>query len=153
MSIGKEGESQMEKEKLKEIIFAAIALAALNEQGGREHMEEQKNPAETKQERERAILPTPCTVGFDDWTVKDWLQKINEELDELKEAAHIGFAGLGSTASGSYCSDGSKKIVAEEAADTITAITSMLEAMGIDEGMRQEAQRRVNERNRQRGRI
>ena len=43
--------------------------------------------------------------------------------------------------------------IAEEAADTITAITSMLEAMGIDEDMRQDAQKRVNERNKERGRF
>ena len=42
---------------------------------------------------------------------------------------------------------------AEEAADVVTAITSMLEAMGIDENMRQEAQRRVNEKNKERGRF
>lgn len=39
------------------------------------------------------------------------------------------------------------------AADTITSITTMLEALGIDEEMRDEAQRRVNEKNRKRGRI
>ena len=43
--------------------------------------------------------------------------------------------------------------IAEEAADTITAITSMLEAMGINEHDRQDAQREVNRRNRERGRI
>ena len=43
--------------------------------------------------------------------------------------------------------------LAEEAADTITAITSMLEAFGIDAEMRDEAQRRVNSKNRERGRL
>jgi len=113
----------------------------------------ENRPAIEAQGTHRGILPIPCTVGFDDRTVKDWFQKVNEELDELKEAVLVGFAGLGSSASDSYCSDGSKEFVAEEAADTITAITSMLEAMGIGEGTRQEAQRRVNKRNRERGRI
>lgn len=118
-----------------------------------EHKEEQKNPAEAKQEREKAILPIPC-VGFDDWTVKQWFQKINEELDEFKQEVYACLDGgacdcrtLGDV------DDEDRDTISEEAADTITAITSMLEAMGIDEGMRQEAQRWVNEKNRERGRI
>ena len=103
------------------------------------------------------IIPTPCT-NVEEQTVKDWFQKINEELDELKRA--IPWV-LETKAKDAFKDEyGNLKDewdevpeVAEEAADTITAITSMLEAMGIGEQQRQEAQRCVNERNRERGRI
>lgn len=42
--------------------------------------------------------------------------------------------------------------IAEEAADVCTVVTSLLEAIGIGFEMRQEAQRRVNEHNKERGR-
>ncbi|MBO6178512.1 MAG: hypothetical protein J6M62_11300 [Selenomonadaceae bacterium] len=99
------------------------------------------------------VLPIPCT-NVEEKTVKDWFQKINEELDELKDATVYNLYlsnGVG-CAKDIYAPEERYKI-AEEAADTITAITSMLEAMGIDEDMRQDAQKRVNERNKERGRF
>ncbi len=96
---------------------------------------------------ERAILPIPCT-NVEEKSVKDWFRKINEELDEFKEAV-IACATYAmdeqpvNILEFDECAD----VVAEEAADTITAITSMLEAMGIDKRARQEAQERVNEKN------
>ena len=109
----------------------------------------ENRPAIDAQGTHRGILPTPCTVGFDDWTVKQWFGKINEELDELKEAVNLEL--------GTNVHNARHQVpvlaVAEEAADTITAITSMLEAMGIDENMRQKAQRNVNERNAERKRL
>lgn len=77
-------------------------------------------------------------------TVKQLFQKINEELDELKEA----FVCY------DHMDDDEELLnVAEEAADTITAITTLCEALGIDADARNEAQRRVNEKNRKRGRL
>ncbi len=105
---------------------------------------------QARRKAEKAVLPIPCTKGFEDWTVKDYLQKINEELDELKEAVWFGSGGLGRI---EHISSSDKFAIALEAADTITAITSMLEAMGIDEQQRQAAQKLVNEHNRERGRI
>ena len=93
------------------------------------------------------VLPAPCT-NINESSVKDWLQKINEELDEFKEAVLHTVTLTGAVTEGQPW----RRIrIAEEAADTITAITSMLEAMGIDEEMRQEAQRQVNEKNKERG--
>lgn len=83
-------------------------------------------------------------------TVKELLGKINEELDELKEET-LKTQWLNMQPQ-PLC----KKYgfdLAEEAADTITAITTMLEALGIDAEMRDEAQRRVNAKNRERGRL
>lgn len=106
-------------------------------------------------EMDSPVRPLPCVRDehgeIKEQTVKQLLAKINEELDELKEVLFIfddrrykWFID----AANEY-----KKVIAEEAADTITAITTMLEALGIDAAMRDEAQRRVNERNRERGRL
>lgn len=110
-------------------------------------------------ERKINVLPIPCTK-VQEKTVKDWFQKINEELDELKIEIMENFSFDSDLKREGFDNDindyddiwDSHHIV-EEAMDTITAITSMLEAMGIDEKMRQEAQKRVNERNRERGRL
>lgn len=106
------------------------------------------------------VLPTPCTK-VDEETVREWFQKINEELDELKRAVLVDDQGMTLNCeldTRVKCANMSKleyipMRIAEDAADTITAITSMLEAMGIDERMRQEAQKRVNEHNREKGRL
>lgn len=87
-------------------------------------------------------------------TVKQHFAKINEELDELKAAALREVTtrnNLDDLADG--VDDDTDTDIAEEAADTITEITTMLEALGIDAAMRDEAQRRVNSRNRERGRL
>ena len=97
-----------------------------------------------------APRPLPCVRDehgeIREQTVKQLFEKINEELDELKERVFIY-----SFRSTMY--DGELLDIAEEAADTITAITTMLEALGIDAEMRDEAQRRVNQKNRDRGRF
>ena len=101
------------------------------------------------------VRPLPCVRdehgAIKEQTVKQLLQKINEELDELKEAVfifddrrHIWVI----EAVNEY-----KKVVAEEAADVKTAITTLEEVLGIDAAMRDEAIRRVNEKNRERGRL
>ena len=92
------------------------------------------------------VRPFPCVRDehgeMKEQSVKQLFAKINEELDELKQALFIR----------KYFLDMDEHI-AEEAADTITAITTMLEALGIDTEMRDEAQRRVNAKNRERGRL
>jgi len=106
------------------------------------------------------VLPIPCR-NVDEETVKEWIGKIDEELNELKEAVLIDNQGmtvnseLNTRAKYALMNEERyiKMIVAEEAADVITAITSMLDVMGIDERMRQEAQERVNRKNEERGRL
>ena len=102
-----------------------------------------------------AVLTTPCTK-VTEGTIKECFQKINEELDELKLAV-LDYADGDLEQTGQriwvFASEKLAERVAEEAADTITAITSMLAAMGIDEEQRQAAQKRVNEKNRERGRF
>ena len=93
-----------------------------------------------------SICPLPCVRDEHgetrEQTVKALFAKIDEELTELKQAVFIRrhFKNM-------------EERIAEEAADTITAITTMLEALGIDAEMRAEAQKRVNEKNRERGRL
>ena len=110
---------------------------------------------EYAESRVEKILPIPCTKVTGK-TVKDWFAKIDEELNELKETVLVRFKTCDDAdawAKYSRQAETNPGNIAEEAADTITAITSMLEAMGIDEEQRQAAQREVNEKNRERGRF
>ena len=119
--------------------------------GGAANMESVAKPIE----RYWDALPAPCK-HIPDATIKERFQAINEELDELKHAALIHYRNLGKSVVRDDWRerDGAiRRHVAEEAADVVTAVTSMLEAMGIDEEERMEAQRRVNQRNMERGRL
>lgn len=92
------------------------------------------------------VRPLPCVRdehgAIKEQTVKSLLAKINEELDELKQALVVR----------KYFLDMDEH-VAEEAADTITAITTLEEALGIDAEMRNKAQERVNQKNFERARL
>lgn len=99
--------------------------------------------------------PVPCVRDehgeIKEQSVKQLIGKVNEELDELKESIVIleskkRFAAFEIVME-------QKKCVAEEAADTVTALTTLCEALGINAGMRVDAQRCVNEKNRERGRL
>lgn len=107
---------------------------------------------------EKIYAPQPCKRAggkeASEWTIKDHFQKINEELDELKESVFVIYQTHSLCSQyGEYKPGTQEEAIAKEAADTITAITTMLEALGIDEKMRNEAQRQINERNRERGRL
>ena len=106
------------------------------------------------------VRPLPCVRDehgeIKEQSIKALLSKIDEELNELKEEIY-GYLGYYT-----YSSDKTAKelleydfspMIAEEAADTITAITTLLEALGFDAEERDEAQRRVNEKNRKRNRL
>ena len=105
--------------------------------------------------------PLPCVRDehgeIREQTVKQLFAKINEELDELKAAVLSAFYSLDVVPSDrpdlKNVNHDDLPCIAEEAVDTITAITTILEALGIDAEMRDEAQRRVNEKNRERGRL
>lgn len=101
--------------------------------------------------------PAPCVRDdngeIKNQTVKDLVEKIDSELTELKWE----LASYPSNYVAFYYAESVRPIewvrIADEAADTITAITTLLEAIGIDAKARDEAQRRVNEKNRKRGRL
>jgi NTP pyrophosphatase (non-canonical NTP hydrolase) len=102
------------------------------------------------------VSPLPCVRDehgeIREQSIKALLGKAQEEFIELvSEIAYV--ADVGAPTNDASLDKAHKHYVAEEAADTITAITTMLEALGIDADMRDEAQRRVNAKNRERGRL
>ena len=106
---------------------------------------------------EKSTRPLPCVRDehgeIREQTVKELLSKINEEIDELKAVIFYSCDVYDPNCLPESCDDMMHTRIAEEAADTITAITTMLEALCIDAEMRDEAQRRVNAKNRERGRL
>lgn len=106
------------------------------------------------------VAPVPCVKETENTSIKDLFQKLNEEVDELKVEIlkncyfDDGIDDVRSILK-SYKMDEDIKAmqrIAEEAADVCTVVTSLLEAIGVGFEMRQEAQRRVNEHNKERGR-
>ena len=106
------------------------------------------------------VAPVPCVKETENTSMKDLFQKLNEEVDELKVEIlkncyfDDGIDDVRSILK-SYKMDEdieAMQRIAEEGADVCTVVTSLLEAIGIGFEMRQEAQRRVNEHNKERGR-
>lgn len=104
-----------------------------------------------------APRPLPCVRDehgeIMNQTVKDLVAKIDSELTELKWE----LAAYPSNYVAFYYAESVRPVewvrIADEAADTITAITTLLEALGVDVKARDDAQRRVNNKNRERGRL
>lgn len=101
--------------------------------------------------------PLPCVLDehgiINEQTVKSLLAKIDEELNELKWELSLHPMNFTACESAAHLRPAERKTIAEEASDTITAITTLLAALGIDATMRDEAQRRVNQKNFERGRL
>ena len=110
------------------------------------------------------VAPVPCVKGWEVAALKIFFLKLDEEVDELK-AEILAQCDFGDNVKKikeilDYYEDsdvppqasGGKMRIAEEAADVCTVVTSLLEAIGIGFEMRQEAQRRVNKHNHERGR-
>ena len=128
---------------------------AENKQGVPEHRAGDKNPPEgrTGREGQHIILPRP-RMGYRDATVKEHLQKINEGLDELKDAILTWMElGMPASAADGEIPDGELESIADEAADVIVALTTLQSSMGIGFDARQEAMWRANKRNADRGRL
>lgn len=102
------------------------------------------------------VKPLPCLRDQNgdvrEQTVKALLAKIDEEHIELvaEIARHCRFC---KTAGEVENDVERKRFIAEEAADTVTAITTLCEAIGIDANMRSDAVETVNMKNRARGRL
>ena len=133
-----------------------------NRRGFLKVVEEERRRIRELMVYDNPVVPMPCVrdehgkINYQ--SVKALFLKINEELDELKEAV-CGYHGAQVDFDENVMHESTligvddKKKIAEEAADTITAITTMLDALGINAGMRAYAQRRVNEKNQERGRL
>ena len=116
--------------------------------------EEDEDDAPTKDDcGECALLfPIPCTKNIPQVTVKDWLAKLDEESDELKEAIlHVATLKT-PVAKLKDISKADKARIAEEGADVATVVASLEEPMGIDSDARADAQLHVNQHNKERGR-
>ena len=102
--------------------------------------------------------PLPCVRDehgyIRDQTVKKLFAKIDEELNEFKAVVlrEVTTRNNLDDICDSVDDDTDTDIV-DEAADVITAITTLLEALCFNAEMRDEAQRRVNNKNRSRGRL
>ena len=108
-------------------------------------------------EPDSPVRPIPCVRDehgeIQNQTVKDLVSKIDSELTELKWE----LAAYPSNYVAFYYAESVRPVewtrIADEAADTITAITTLCEAIGINVDARDEAQRRVNNKNRSRDRL
>lgn len=89
-----------------------------------------------------------------DYTLKDWFQKLNEELDELKNECLIAYP-LDDTP-GHYepipaWLDEYNDLIAGEACDLIKTVFSMVNQMGIDKEFMNKAMHECNKKARERG--
>ena len=88
--------------------------------------------------------PQPCTK-FRDAGIVDWAAKLNKVVYEvIRGVAYIERVT-------DEADDDDVEHLAEELTDIITVCTSWLHALGYDEKARGELQKRVNEKNRERG--
>ena len=112
----------------------------------------QKLEEQKEAEKNEIVLPIPFNdmpafEGIEKWKVRDWFVEINQKLDEFKaECFRLGWINQKPKHFHS-CTKAEKQLLADRACETMTAITSLLEAMTINEEQRQEAQRRVNKAN------
>lgn len=98
--------------------------------------------------RNAMVLPIPCT-NVPQKTVREWLAKMNEELDEIKEEAYLCLTGKADMKH--MCMSSSGRHFCEECIDLITALTSMMNYAGFDLQYRVNMQRKVNKKNHERG--
>lgn len=118
----------------------------------------EREPAHIHIEMDSPVRPLPCVRDENgyirDQTVKSLFAKIDEELNEFKAAVlrEVTTRNNLDDICDSVDDDTDTDIV-DEAADVITAVTTLCEALCFDAEMRDDAQRRANVRNRERGRL
>ena len=93
--------------------------------------------------------PQPCTK-YSDAGVVAWIAKLVEETSEVVQEAKLLNEIKNREALLRVAADTRERLVLE-LTDVITVCTSWLDALGCDSVMREEAQRRVNEKNKKRG--
>lgn len=101
------------------------------------------------------VLPAPCLRGIDMRTMKALFQKLDEEVDEFKFEIMRHLSDLKDAPEDVQLvvtKDADSFRIAEEGADVATIVATILNAVGINETMRQEAQAHVNKHNHERGR-
>jgi NTP pyrophosphatase (non-canonical NTP hydrolase) len=86
-----------------------------------------------------------------DLTLKGWLQKLNEEVDELKGALLTSYAPDEDVPSVYVLPEENKKLIVGELCDVIEVLYSMANQMGIDGDMIQQGIHKTNKKLRERG--
>lgn len=97
--------------------------------------------------------PQPCTRFCNAGTV-EWIAKLMEETNEaIQEAKKVYALEKADEDGAEYagCIGDAEVTLAEELTDVITVCVSWLHALGYDEYLRGEVQKRVNEKNKKRG--
>lgn len=84
-----------------------------------------------------------------EYTLKDWLQKINEELDEFKY--EVWGACVNNELPNDSIPPDCMILIAEEACDVITVIYGLCDKFGLDGDYMADTMRHVIEKNRKRG--
>lgn len=99
------------------------------------------------------VIPVPCT-RVNEKTLKDWLAKLDEEVNEFKHELMSCYEledELGPCDSDMHPLD--KEHLADEGADVCTVVHSICQLLGIGYDKRDEAQLRTNVKNLQKGRL
>jgi NTP pyrophosphatase (non-canonical NTP hydrolase) len=86
-----------------------------------------------------------------DSTLKDWLNKINEEIDELKEEVLSVYTFDDVPSKCREMREENKKLIIGELCDVIEVLYSMANQMGIDGDMIQAGIHETNEKLKERG--
>ena len=107
--------------------------------------------AERAAARIRATQPQPCTK-FHNATITEWIAKLDEETHEaVQEAVCLSRLVSADGEEDEEEIDAVEDRLALELTDVITVCVSWLHALGYDEYLRGEVQKRVNEKNKARG--
>ena len=86
-----------------------------------------------------------------DATLKDWLNKINEEIDELKDELLSVYMLKDTPSKCMELQAENKKLIVGELCDVIEVLYSMANQMGIDRDMIQQGIHKTNEKLKERG--
>jgi len=107
-----------------------------------------------KAKQARVFRPVPVVRDGNgkltaEYTLKDWLQKINEELDEFKY--EVWGACVNNELPNESIPPNFRILIAEKACDVITVIYGLCDNFGLDGDYMADTMRHVVEKNRKRG--
>lgn len=90
--------------------------------------------------------PIPC-IYVSERTIRDWFAKLDSEVNEFKEAVLRRHKDMNADLSDGVNNSYLEQRIAEERADVVTVLTSMLRAAGISDDVVRQAQEQVNRSN------
>jgi hypothetical protein len=112
---------------------------------------EQLEKCKVKAERPIPIVTDRRKGAVTEYTLKDWMQKLNEEVDELKGELLLVYALDEVVPSGYVMPEENRKLIVGELCDVIEVLYSMANQMGIDGDMIQKGICDTNKKLRERG--